>query len=321
MERVLVVGAGAIGQVYGRWLVQAGYALHYFVRPAHRAAVERGLAVRTVSIRGDVHEEPLAISGVYSAVDEVPEGPWAAVWLCIPSSGLMDAALEALLHRLRGTMVVSLTPALEDRQRLRTMVDASQLVAHMIPLAAWGDSRGRRDDQWPATCVFVPPLTRLAFEGERADDVVTTLKRAGIPARVDPNIMRTSSFASAVLIPFVATLETVHWQFEGLTGDTWAGFRQSVKEATRAVSHRFGKPPVPLRWAPYLLASWMPKLGQRLAPFPLDAFLKQHFMKVGEQTTLMLLEYQEAAREGGCHETPALDAMIDQRLRKRRASL
>lgn len=40
---ILVGGAGAVGQVYGRHLARAGHAITFFAKPAHRAALEEGM--------------------------------------------------------------------------------------------------------------------------------------------------------------------------------------------------------------------------------------------------------------------------------------
>ena len=71
--RVLVVGAGAVGQVYARHAQQGGAEVTFFVRDKYRNEVARGLDLYPLN-RGQRHRtEPVRFEGfeVVSRTDEV----------------------------------------------------------------------------------------------------------------------------------------------------------------------------------------------------------------------------------------------------------
>ncbi len=49
-NRVLVVGAGAVGQVYGLYLRRGGARVSFLVKPAHAAWCQRGFALHRLRL-------------------------------------------------------------------------------------------------------------------------------------------------------------------------------------------------------------------------------------------------------------------------------
>lgn len=300
MKRALVVGAGAVGQVYGAALERAGVALTFYVRPKHREEVERGLRVTRLRFGGRRETYAFAAPRVISTVEDAARTPWDAVWLCIPSNGVHEAGTTALLEALRGALVVSLTPGLDDRAKLAERVEEADLVTGLIPFMAWHEAEG--------IVYFVPPLGASPFEGRRAAEVVDTLRRGALSARVDPTLARVAPFGTAVLMPLVAELETAGWRFAAFDGAHRRRFRQASAEALQVVAAEVGaSAPLgarALRRAVHPLAL---ALAGWVLPFDLEAFFRAHFLKVGAQTSRTLAVYAERASQHGVGPVPALE--------------
>lgn len=306
MKRALIVGAGAVGQVYAAALERAGVDVTFYVRPKYREAVERGL--RVVRLRMGGRREPYVLGSprVMSSVEEAASTTFDAVWLCIPSNGVHEAGTTALLEALTGTLLVSLTPGLDDRARLATVVEEASLVTGHIPFLAWFED-GELGEE---VVLFVPPLSASLFEGARAAEVVSTLRRGGMDARVEPKLGRIAPFGTAVLMPLVAELETAGWRFAALDAAHRRRFRQASGEALRVVSAETrAAPPLGLRLLRRVVHPWALAVANALSPFDLEGFFRRHFVKVGAQTSRTLAVYADKATEHGVGPVPALEAL------------
>lgn len=315
MKRVLVVGAGAVGQVYGAALERAGAQVTFFVRPRHRQTTEAGMQVsrmHTLSRRRDRHA--MLSPSVLDTVDEAAASRWDAVWLCIPSNGVHEEGTHALLRALGEPLVVSLTPGLDDRAALASVVPEERLVTGLIPFLAWFehatvDGRGLEE-----TVVWFPPFARCAFEGKRAEAVAAQLRAGGLRADAVPGLAQRAPYGSAVLMPTVAELEVAGWSFSALDAVHRKRLRNAVGEAFRVVRAETGAaPPRGLQG----LVRWVHPLTLRLinllTPLNLEVFLRKHFTKVGHQTTRSLGVYVDRADHHGVGPVPALQALLAER--------
>ncbi len=306
MKRALIVGAGAVGQVYGAALERAGIDVTFYVRPKYREAVARGL--RVVRLRFGGRREPYVFEAprVMSSVEEAAGASFDAVWLCIPSNGVHEAGTRALLEAVPDSLVVSLTPGLDDRARLAGLVSESNLVTGLIPFLAWFED-GEHDEE---VVHFVPPLSASPFEGARAADVVSTLRRGGMDARVEPNLARIAPFGTAVLMPLVAELETAGWRFSAFDGAHRRRFRAASSEAMRVVSAETrASPPLGMRLLRRVVHPWTLAIANALSPLDLETFFRKHFVKVGAQTSRTLAVYADKAAEHRLGPMPALEAL------------
>ena len=88
---VLIVGAGAVGQVYGRHLALGGAHVHYFVREKYAEELRRGLAFYPLNgrkPRASAIRMPVAPTDVLTRLDEVKAITWDQVYLCMSSPAL-----------------------------------------------------------------------------------------------------------------------------------------------------------------------------------------------------------------------------------------
>ena len=83
--RALIVGAGAVGQVYGYHLQQAGWEVGFLVRPKYAEAARSGFTLYPLNKphRG----RPVRFEGleVYDSAEAAAEQSWDQVWLAVSS--------------------------------------------------------------------------------------------------------------------------------------------------------------------------------------------------------------------------------------------
>src|SRR5262249_32829564 len=133
--RVLVVGAGAVGQAYGLHLQRGGAEVVFFVRDKYRAAAERGFDL--YRLRGGGRPARVRLDGcaVVSRADEVAARRFDQVYLTVSSPALHGPWLAELIAAAGDATIVSLQPGADDRAVLLAAgVPAERLVAGMITL-------------------------------------------------------------------------------------------------------------------------------------------------------------------------------------------
>lgn len=304
--RVLVVGAGAVGQVYARHAQQGGAEVTFFVRDKYRDEVARGLDLYPLN-RGRRHRTaPVRFEGfqVVSRTDEVAARRFDQVYVTVSSPALQGPWLAELLRATGDATIVSLQPGLEDRDTIiaagapvdRLVSGVITLISYAAPLP--GETRFPR----PGMAYWFPPMSPAPFSGpgERTAAVVALLRRGGLPAKQHPDVSRIVAFPTAILMTYLVALENAGWSFRTLgRGHLQLGAR-GVREALAIVGHREGRAPLGLRLAarPGILrmALWF---GARAMPLPLEIYLKEHFTKVGDQTREFMARYIARGKEIG----------------------
>ena len=82
--KVLIVGAGAVGVVYGRHLQLAGAELSFYVRDKYRPACEQGLTVYPLNKDRSFKPVDFKEFSVLSSPEEVAAQSFDQVWLAVP---------------------------------------------------------------------------------------------------------------------------------------------------------------------------------------------------------------------------------------------
>ena len=298
-KKILIVGAGAVGQAYGFHLSQGGAQVTYFVREKYLEGLSAGSPVHCLNGRykGRHHFDAFKM---ICALDQVAEGDWDQVWLCVSSPALYTGWLESFLSAIADATLVMLQPGMGDYAFVTRLLPSSQVVYGMITLASFhaplADGEGE-----PAMTWWFPPFSAAPFSGPtpRVIDATSALKKGGMSAKVVRDIVPQLRMGSGILMPIIAALEAEGWHFSGLRrGEAlmWAG--RAAREATQASlpDHRRGLiRALTQTWALRMLVLFAP----RVAPFNLEAMLKSHFVKVGEQTREMLKVYIDTCAERG----------------------
>ncbi|MGB0592233.1 MAG: ketopantoate reductase family protein [Myxococcota bacterium] len=294
---ILIVGAGAVGQAYGFHLVRGGARVTYKVRDKYRDALSHGLTVRCLNSphRG---QHLFSEFDMVTTLDEVRDSEWDQVWLCISSPALRGGWLEAFAECIGEATLVMLQPGLEDYTYVTGIVPSAQVVYGMITLTSFHAPLDGGSDA-PSMDWWFPPLSPAPFAGEagRTRAAVQALKAGGMPAKRVASIEAQLRLGSGILMPVIASLEAADWRFDTLRrGDRLALTGRAALQATRLSlpgQLEWLKPLLTHRWVLRLLLFIAPKA----TPFDLQAMLRSHFIKVGDQTRAMLRHYITLAAE------------------------
>jgi 2-dehydropantoate 2-reductase len=284
--RILIVGAGSVGQVYGYYLQRGGCDVHVYVRDRYAAEAAAGFVLYPPGARTPVRFTP---AGVHTGLETVRAGAWDQVWLCVPSDALRGPSIPDVVGAAGGATVISLLPGLRDRDALLGFVPAERLGIGLITFSSWHAPLAGEALPEPGMAWWNPPMTPNLFEGPGAEAVVTALRRGGAPAAVG-SATRAAALGSSLLVPIVAAMEVAGWSFAGLRGDRPAALAAAASQEALTISAAHGGFGTgPHRLAANLTAirllTWLAPL---LTPMDFEVFLRVHFSKVGVQTMLAL---------------------------------
>lgn len=299
--RILLVGAGAVGQAYGLHLQKGGAEAYFYVKPQYAQKCERGFSLYPLN-RANPRGAPVTFkaNGVLSTTDEVAATRWDQVYLCMSSTGLRGTWIESFSQAIGEATVIMLQPALDDRDFVLRHVPASRLVSGMISIVSYHAPLEGEAVSAPGVAYWVPPLSPNLFSGpkDRVQSVVQAFERGGMPARVVADVSKASAFAGAALMALVSALEASDWSFSKLSrSPLLAEACRAVSEMSVVVAKRLGTPaPIALRLVrPWLLRSLL-FIAPKAVPFDLETYFRAHFSKVGDQTRFMMKGYLDTGR-------------------------
>jgi 2-dehydropantoate 2-reductase len=263
---VLIVGAGAVGQVLGAHFQKGGERVAVLVKEKHAEEARRGFTLKAL------HKKGATLSFTPEVVTSHAGGRWDLIVLCMSSTALKSGTWLDELARAEGTFVC-IQPGLEDPAYVAARVGGERVAWGMFPLIAFA-ADGAMD--W-----YLPPLGKLPFSGARAKEVVESLNRGGLPSRVDRDVPSAIAFSGPLLEMFIVALELAGWKLKSIQlRDAFAGLREALAVIAR---QRGSRAPLMLR----LLRPWMLRLALpilKFAPFDVEGYLQRHFTKVGDQT-------------------------------------
>jgi 2-dehydropantoate 2-reductase len=319
--RILVVGAGAVGRVYGAALARGGAEVVVFVRDKHAAEAKRGFPLTRIAVLGRRETQHFTPDDVVVGIDEVANDRFEQVWLAVPTDALEGVWLDQLLRATRQATIVCLQPGLDVHARLVALVPEDRLVFGGIGMLAYatpmeGSTDPRETSTGPGVAYFFPPgnPTRVSGTSERRAIGVRDALRAGdCPVELVRDARVELVFGSAALLPQMAALEIAGWTFEGYRKSNAPELGAAAsREAVDVASAVLGLDPPP---ATSLLLAPLLRVGTRVAnltaPLDIESFLRVHFKKVGAQTRLLLRQWREAAIR---HELPheGIDALLEE---------
>ncbi len=287
--RVLIVGAGAVGQVYARHLQHGGADITFLVKEKYRAEVAAGLSLYWLN-----HFRPGQAPDRFTRFDVITSlqqatRPFDQVWLCIAGPALSGDWLPTLVRDAGPATWVVFQVSPEDRELVAAAgVPPERMVNGLITFASYAAPlEGETRYPTPGTAYYQPVFMPNPFSGPAAlvHQVVSTLEQGGLVATARPDVPRESAYPSALLMTYLAALERAHWSIARLLAEGLPLATAAAADALAIVARRAG--PVPL--GPRLLTREalvrlaLPVLV-RVSPLPLEAYLKKHFTKVRSQT-------------------------------------
>jgi len=303
--KALIVGAGAVGQVYGLTLQRAGLQVGVLVKPKHAAAARAGYVLHPVG-EARVGFQPDAC--VVDAEGVAERGPWDQVWLCMSSPGLRGWAEAGPSLRAAGpdATVICLQPGLDDGAFVADRLgDAARVVQGLITMISWHAPLPGESLDPPGVAYWLPPAAAPPFSGDerRVDPVVRALGEGGYKARRVADVPTQTAFGAATLLPIIAALEAADWSLSELRRGPWMGVgaRAAKEGRSLAAAHlgvAGGRSLIGALLTPTALGLGA-ALAPLAAPFPLETYLKAHFTKVGDQTLDHLRRYLDLGAERG----------------------
>ncbi len=310
--RALVVGAGAVGQVFAHHLARGGAEVALLVKPAHAAALREGMTLYRLRRSGPVRERLQGLR-ILTAPSQAADTRWDQVYSAVSSAALRPATWFAELARATGdATIVFLQPNIDDREIATAHADPERLVDGMIgflayhsPLPGVSDDRDRAGGE-PGMAFWFPPASpsRLCGDDARAPAVIEALRAGGLPAsRMAPSAFAAvTPFANAVLYACIATLEAAGWSLAALGRDAPLELLGRVATESLAIVADHLQLPIPLGARlvtnPFVLRAAL-RLAPAVVPLPLEPYLRAHFTKVGPQMRLGLAAYARLGATAG----------------------
>ena len=346
-RRVLVVGCGAVGSVVGFHLARGGAQVAFLVRP-ERAESLAGLRLERLGLctcrKGgaalikqvewvgfDLLTSVLDCCGPLTLRGDSPNQPAKPFDVVIFALSAAAARADAAaLKRLVGGVgrecaIVRVIGELgEDRFFHETLgVHHTQLVdlgVGFMGYAAPLEDRGRHAACVDAFGYVAASPMLLSGTHPAVEGLLTALNLSELGTVRVPSVRGALVLPNAVLLAFVASLETAGWQLDALAGSDEAvgtlceGIGEALDIGTASTEgvrregpcgwggwgRRCAGAALRRRWGARL-ALWAARPGcsQLALPIDLELFLAAHFKKqaVAEQTRLFLREYTAAAQE------------------------
>lgn len=308
-QRVLIVGAGAVGLVYARHLQLGGAEVSLYTKEKYAAQARSGYTLYPLNARKGTRAR-LEGCPVLTSPAEVAAGAWDQVWLCISSTALRGAWLEPFLAALgEDTTLVCLQPGLDSMTYLGERFPLERVVMGMIGLISYqAPLPDHEEPAEPGVAYWFPPLSPSPFSGpkQRRDVVVAALRAGGCPAKGVEDASVSGALGSAVLMPHLCALEDAGWKLAALRQSdalvTASAASQQALEIVRVEAER-SRPCLRHAVRPFVLRLVI-SAAPSLLPLPFEDYMRYHFTKVGDQTRFMMERYIERGR--------ALDLPVDQ---------
>lgn len=300
VRKILVVGAGAVGQVFAWHLQRGGAEIAFLVKERYAEAARAGFTLYDLG-RG---RAPIAFGGfrVLTGMDEVAAERWDLVLLAVASPALRQGDWVAELARASGDATIAgLQPGLGDHALVQARAGAHRVVWGVIELVAYQAPLEGEVLPHPGVAFWIPWVLVFPYSGPdaRVRAVVDAHRAGGLRARQVADTVGFTAVGSPALLLHMAALEAAGWRLSALSTDaellatTAAAVRQAA--ALAAAEHGLS---VPL-WV-RLLRPWHARLlawaAPRVMPVDPDTYLRFHFTKVGSQTREQMARWLQIAQ-------------------------
>ncbi|MCB9688413.1 MAG: hypothetical protein H6735_25460 [Alphaproteobacteria bacterium] len=283
--RVVVVGAGAVGQVYARHLVRGGAEVAFRVRRPD--AVRRPFVIHDLN-RGTAERYDAPVLGTD---EEVAAFAPDVALLTVPSDALRGEWLAPFLAAIGKASVVSLEPGVDESALIRAARPDVVLAQGIIALVAYqAPLPGETRFEEPGIAVWYPWATACPFSGPGAEAFAAVLRAGGMRTTVRDDLTSDSAFGSIAFATWVTTLRAASWKFAGFSAKGPLGSAAQAQALAVASARIDRRPPwwMSLLGPRTVLATL--RLGERLLPLPLEIYIQVHFTKVGAQSRMHLTE-------------------------------
>lgn len=299
---ILIVGAGAVGLVYGQHLSMAGHRVTFFVKEQHRNDLKSGVSM--IKKRRLVKDEVRHFSefSLLSQWNHVAEEAWDYVFLAISSDALRALPFGIVKEAIANATLLMLQPSETDYDVLREYWPEDSMVKGMINMISYyhplpGEAPLKKGEAI-RVAYYLPPTAMPLSGGARVMGVESLLRDSGIACKRVYDAVSASRLPNAILMTFLCALEDSDWNFAQLRRD-----RQLLSQLVTAqkallscLAKQEERPQQrAMRWTAKGLSRFLYQTGLMVAPlampFSLEAYFRAHFMKVRAQTQLYMDDY------------------------------
>ncbi|MCG8613342.1 MAG: hypothetical protein MI864_22760 [Pseudomonadales bacterium] len=320
MQNILIIGAGAVGQVYGYRLAQAGNRVTFMVKEKYQCALQAGLTLYNLG-QDKLKKRPIQFTQ-YKVITNWPEAAvqsenraWDQIYLCISSTALRSFDFTGLKTLLKpGTTLVLLQPGPQDYQLVSPHWPATQIVQGVISLISY--NAPLRTEQVPESGIafWLPPLVATPFDGPstQVKSVIRTFRQSGMKAVHKKKLAQSAPYPTAAFMIFLTALEIKNWKLAALREDKELQklVIRAIHETFQALSQDSGsRNPLWRYLVTPLSIRVLLRIGPGAVPLDLETYLEYHFTKVGDQTRLFTQSYQLLAQDRGLS-TPAMEQLL-----------
>lgn len=307
--KILLVGAGAVGQVFGRHLQKGGAEVSFYVREKYAEEARGGFTMYAWNEHRDALKHPLRFEGfgVLTTLEEVASTTWDQVYLCVSSTVLRAGWLGDFVAQLGDATLVCLQPGMHDKAYLLQYISEERVVMGTIGFNSYYAPMPGEEVEEEGVAYWFPFFSPSPFSGServRLQGVLRALRAGKLPCMKMRDVVEGSVYISAVLMFVVTALECHEWSFSKLSKSPLLRDIPKASFEVFVVLSKTYRPPAPLWLVKLVLRPFALRFGlwlaPRLIPFDIEQFFRTHFEKVGDQTELYLLEYLDA---GGEHQT------------------
>ena len=304
--RILIAGAGAVGQVYGYHLQKAAAEVHFWVKPKYKAAAEAGFVLHPLNRAHRGTTPRLIPDGVCTEVGEVRDSDWDQLWLAVSATAVRGDWVTELIEASGAKTVVCLQPGLGVEPFMRQRVPADRLCFGLIAFIAFqAPLPGEHHFDQEGIAFWHPPGNGSPFQGPGSEVIANLLTQGGAPAEAAPDVTATAAFGSALLQTHIAALDAAGWSWsQARQGDLLPLASQAWREAASIASHTTSLPqPKWTGWVSARLVGVVMSLSSWFIPIPMETYLVYHFTKVGDQTRVNLDLWIAKGTEAGLDTT------------------
>lgn len=312
--KILIVGAGAVGQIYGHYYAEGGAEVTYSVKPRHLEELKKGLPIF------NLNQKQKKLFKNFDVITDLPllsKTKWDVIVLTVPSDALYTPWLKEFTDSInKNATLVTLQPGMNDRAEIAKFYPIEKVVTGVISLVAFPTPLGTKWPQEKGMAVWFPPFAKAPFDG-KPDEVkkaMVPLLKAGFPCmqknlNAKPQLV---AFGATFLGLFIRNLEMNGWKLDSFSNKAAASqMTNSLQEAFGVVAKRMNVAQPNFLFllnaffytAAIAVAKWM-------MPFDLETYLEFHFTKVGPQMRMGLENLKKDARVLGM-ETPFLDRVTE----------
>ncbi|MCP4120130.1 MAG: hypothetical protein GY751_00060 [Bacteroidetes bacterium] len=311
-KKILIIGAGAVGVVYGKHLSEGGHQITFLVKEKYLGQLSEGAVLyhmnKDKSLKEPIHFKDFDL---ISSFGEVGRTEWDQIYLCFSSTALQSYDFEGFKSVLVGEpTIVMLQPSSDDHKTLCKTFLPNQIVEGMITLISYATPLATEQVNVPGTAYWLPPMMPTPFSGEakRRDEVISVFRDGKIKASISESVRDEALFPSSFLAGFLTALEYSDWNFVKMKkdGTLLKDLHKAVDEVFNGLEHKHGvKRPFPFRIIsrPSIVRLLL-RLAPRVMPMDIETYFEYHFTKVKDQTKLYMENYLDAAKEAGtAHDT------------------